>query len=274
MCDIEAALSESLSLRASLQEAIQEERFVACCSLPAALVMTMKIIWNSDNYLERGHSWIRKQLSRYTDAAQLRDRLAPLQERIDAARRAEEDHREVLDRVRRFRLGQRVTHAVLGYRGAVCGWDPECAEGEEWQREAGVAGLRDGAAQPFYQVRGGSGVNLGHLAFEKVNDAPQVLPDLRDWASSGGPEPPITYVAQELLSAPQARSCPDTSCTNLALFLTDHKHTAAAAVMLAGGAGGGRAGASIQLCALPGPGRAGGLHPQPPAAREAATGAL
>jgi Hemimethylated DNA-binding protein YccV like len=43
-----------------------------------------------------------------------------------------------------LRLGQRVVHRVLGYRGAVVGWDVGCCEDEDWQVAASAANLSAG----------------------------------------------------------------------------------------------------------------------------------
>lgn len=83
-----------------------------------------------------------------------------------------------------FRLGQRVTHVTLGYRGVVAGWDPTCMEGAAWR-----AGARVGAgeaAQPCYHV----------------------LVDVRDWEGVvADPEgtPPVAYVPQARLEAAAAK---------------------------------------------------------------------
>eukprot|EP00884_Botryococcus_braunii_P014347 jgi/Botrbrau1/22913/Bobra.0065s0062.1 len=122
---------------------------------------------------------------RYADAATLRDKLAAAQAQL-----AGSSFGSNADNVqRRFVLGQRVLHRVHGYRGVVCGWDAACAEKEEWQVNAGVNNLSKGKAQPFYQV----------------------LVDSRDWPSSQTSrqtiDAPVTYVAEELLDAPEEPSC-------------------------------------------------------------------
>lgn len=83
----------------------------------------------------------------------------------------------------KLRLGQRVTHAELGYRGVVVGWDSRCCESEDWMQQAKVEGLKHGPGQIFY-----------HL-----------LVDARDWEYD--PHlPPVAYVAEELLRAPEMES--------------------------------------------------------------------
>ena len=53
---------------------------------------------------------------------------------------------------------------------------------EEWQRRAGVGGLRRGPEQPFYHV----------------------LVDQRDWAKgTATPDAMLAYVAEEMLTAPE-----------------------------------------------------------------------
>jgi hypothetical protein len=51
-----------------------------------------------------------------------------------------------------YRLGQKVKHRVLGYRGVICGMDPLCCESEEWMSAVAVEELPRGRNQPFYQV--------------------------------------------------------------------------------------------------------------------------
>ena len=57
---------------------------------------------------------------RYSEAAELRERLRAAKEAAEeaAGRRAQQ---QASVEPRRFRLGQRVAHAVHGYRGAICG---------------------------------------------------------------------------------------------------------------------------------------------------------
>lgn len=43
-----------------------------------------------------------------------------------------------------LRLGQRVVHRGLGYRGVVVGWDVGCCESEEWQEGVAAHKLRGG----------------------------------------------------------------------------------------------------------------------------------
>ena len=58
--------------------------------------------------------------SRYAEAAELREKLREAKERTDAALGRRSAAAEAVA-PRRFRLGQRVTHAVHGYRGVICG---------------------------------------------------------------------------------------------------------------------------------------------------------
>ncbi|GAQ88307.1 UVR domain containing protein [Klebsormidium nitens] len=51
-----------------------------------------------------------------------------------------------------FRLGQKIRHAQLGYRGVICGMDWQCFESSEWMEKNGVDNLPRGRQQPFYQV--------------------------------------------------------------------------------------------------------------------------
>ena len=65
-------------------------------------------------------------------------------------------------------------------------WDDRCCETEAWQCSAGVDGLRRGPEQPFYHV----------------------LIDQRDWAKgSSTPNSMLAYVAEEMLVAPEVRTC-------------------------------------------------------------------
>jgi hemimethylated DNA binding protein len=53
-----------------------------------------------------------------------------------------------------LRLGQRVLHKELGYRGLVAGWDVGCSEGSSWQEAVTTElELTRGDNQPFYHVR-------------------------------------------------------------------------------------------------------------------------
>lgn len=75
-----------------------------------------------------------------------------------------------------FRLGQKVRHRVIGYRGVVCGMDPVCCESDQWAETAGVDELPRGRNQPFYQV------------LVDVREEPSVM---------------VTYVAEDNLVAPE-----------------------------------------------------------------------
>lgn len=67
--------------------------------------------------------------------------------------------------------------------GTMCyRWDNACCEGQDWQKAAGVADLQKGCEQTFY-----------HL-----------LVDAKDWEASWE-RPPVAYVAEELLDAPEVR---------------------------------------------------------------------
>lgn len=114
---------------------------------------------------------------RYSDAAEVRDRLKLVQEQSEKA----QSEAASMDRpARKFQLGQRVKHATLGYDGVICGWDNCCCENGEWQKANEVAELGGGREQTFY-----------HL-----------LVDAKDWEASWE-RPPVAYVAEELLQAPE-----------------------------------------------------------------------
>jgi len=91
-----------------------------------------------------------------------------------------------------FKLGQRVVHERVGWRGCVVGWDPVCLESPAWKASALVS--EEEASSTCYHV----------------------LIDTRDFEALGlgadeegeevGP-PPLAYVPEGRLSAP---SPPDT----------------------------------------------------------------
>ncbi|KAK9846385.1 hypothetical protein WJX81_002720 [Elliptochloris bilobata] len=116
---------------------------------------------------------------RYAEAAELREKLREAKERTEEALGRRSMQAEAV-MPRRLRLGQRITHAVHGYRGVICGWDEACCEGEDWRAAAGVVGAE---TQPFYHV----------------------LVDLADW-DLADTLPPVTYVAQDRLVAPVPRT--------------------------------------------------------------------
>lgn len=59
-------------------------------------------------------------VGRYAEAAELREKLREAKERTDAALGRRSAQAEAVA-PRCFRLGQRVTHALHGYRGVICG---------------------------------------------------------------------------------------------------------------------------------------------------------
>ncbi|XP_050235902.1 clp protease adapter protein ClpF, chloroplastic isoform X2 [Mercurialis annua] len=85
----------------------------------------------------------------YAMAAQLRDRISKLETESLAASvnaLAYENAQYA------FRLGQKVTHKIFGYRAIICGMDPVCCESKSWMETAQVEKLTRGSNQPFYQV--------------------------------------------------------------------------------------------------------------------------
>ncbi|KAG9439728.1 hypothetical protein H6P81_019893 [Aristolochia fimbriata] len=85
----------------------------------------------------------------YHLAADLRDEISKLEaESLAAAAKALV--RENAEYV--FRLGQKVTHRLFGYRAVICGMDPVCCESTSWMEAANVEKLSRGSSQPFYQV--------------------------------------------------------------------------------------------------------------------------
>jgi hemimethylated DNA binding protein len=116
----------------------------------------------------------------YKEAARLRDLISAL----DLERKKAEDSLSASNPSFRvepsLRLGQRVKHKVGGFRAVVVGWDQLCCESDEWIASQSWKGETPG---PFY-----------HL-----------IVDARDWQD--GEEamglPPMAYVPQTLLSAPE-----------------------------------------------------------------------
>jgi len=80
-----------------------------------------------------------------------------------------------------LRLGQRVVHRALGYRGVVVGWDASCCEDDDWAEGAGAPRAPGGGLRQRYY---------------------HVLVDARDWPPDPS-QPPVAYVADALLSAPE-----------------------------------------------------------------------
>ncbi|EIE19000.1 hypothetical protein COCSUDRAFT_54839 [Coccomyxa subellipsoidea C-169] len=116
---------------------------------------------------------------RYDDAAALRDTIGALQQKMrDAA--LQRSNSMQAQQPRRLKLGQRVEHATSGYRAVVYGWDDGCCEDDDWKAAADFNNLQFGDLQPFY-----------HL-----------LVDVRDWPLNSS-TPPVAYVPQERLLAPQ-----------------------------------------------------------------------
>ncbi|XP_068654664.1 clp protease adapter protein ClpF, chloroplastic isoform X2 [Aristolochia californica] len=85
----------------------------------------------------------------YSLAADLRDEISKL-EADSLAASAKALARENAEY--EFRLGQKVTHRLFGYRAVICGMDPVCCESSSWMETANVEKLSRGCNQPFYQV--------------------------------------------------------------------------------------------------------------------------
>ena len=132
---------------------------------------------------------------RYEDAARLRDLLAALETRAKRAEAAaaawKSGSRPVL------RLGQRVVHRRLGYRGVVVGWDLACCEADEWLEASGA-----GAADSAGSSGSGSSGSSGALEHGLKQPFYHILVDVRDWRFDAA-QPPVAYAAQELLAAPE-----------------------------------------------------------------------
>jgi hypothetical protein len=134
----------------------------------------------------------------YAAASRLRDELQALEDKAASlqntlARAAEFD----ASRPPTFRLGQRVTHERLGWRGCVVGWDAACMEGADWQARALVS--PEEAAGPCYHVL------IDVRDFEALGmGGPDEGGDEED--GDGGP-PPVAYVPEGRLTAP---ALPDT----------------------------------------------------------------
>ncbi|XP_058009989.1 clp protease adapter protein ClpF, chloroplastic isoform X2 [Hevea brasiliensis] len=85
----------------------------------------------------------------YAMAAQLRDQISKLEaESLAASAKALAYENAQYA----FRLGQKVSHKIFGYRAVVCGMDPTCCESSSWMETAQVEKLSRGTNQPFYQV--------------------------------------------------------------------------------------------------------------------------
>eukprot|EP00878_Enallax_costatus_P002909 GHUV01003103.1.p1 GENE.GHUV01003103.1~~GHUV01003103.1.p1 ORF type:complete len:415 (+),score=115.19 GHUV01003103.1:208-1452(+) len=119
------------------------------------------------------------QEERYADAAKYRDMLTQLDRQAKQAAALATEQGDASSNIQ-LRLGQRVVHKTRGYRGVVVGWDVGCCEDEEWQNVAKVSELKKGLGQPFY-----------HL-----------LVEVSDWSYDAA-QPPVAYVAQELLATPE-----------------------------------------------------------------------
>lgn len=85
----------------------------------------------------------------YVYAAKLRDQISNLEaDSLAAAARAMAYQNVEY----KFRLGQKVRHAIFGYRAVICGMDPLCRESSSWIEHACIDQLSRGCNQPFYQV--------------------------------------------------------------------------------------------------------------------------
>ncbi|XP_037495303.1 clp protease adapter protein ClpF, chloroplastic isoform X2 [Jatropha curcas] len=85
----------------------------------------------------------------YAMAAQLRDQISKMEaESLAASAKALAYENAQYA----FRLGQKVTHKIFGYRAVVCGMDPVCCESSSWMETAQIEKLPRGSNQPFYQV--------------------------------------------------------------------------------------------------------------------------
>lgn len=115
---------------------------------------------------------------RYADAAKYRDLLAEIEKQSQQAQAAAAQLAAAAQPV--LKLGQRVLHKDLGYRGVVAGWDTSCCEEDEWKATVRkVLRTEKGFGQPYYHV----------------------LVDVRDFDFNPD-QPPITYVAEEYLTCP------------------------------------------------------------------------
>lgn len=85
----------------------------------------------------------------YVYAAELRNKISKLEAESLAAAAKALAYQNV---EYAFRLGQKVRHAVFGYRAVICGMDPLCCESSSWIENANVDKLSRGRNQPFYQV--------------------------------------------------------------------------------------------------------------------------
>ena len=127
----------------------------------------------------------------YAAASKLRDRIKGVEERLSAAAGAAALKAERSGAPPRLRLGARVLHSELGYRGAIAGWDACCLETPEWQRGAGIGS--------------GSGESSGtttNAVVDPFQPFYHVLVDARDWRGRED-SPPLAYVPQSRLLWPE-----------------------------------------------------------------------
>ena len=191
---------------------------------------------------------------RYADASALRDQLKQLQQKADAAAAITAEQQG--SRERQFRLGQRVVHAHLGYRGIMCGCDhfhpamnplrqsylqqlhlqlfaPCMTKSCDMPYPTPPARRMCYSLFTFYQQQDIDACRwdvrccedeewqaengVDGLKHGSKQPFYHILVDLRDW-EDGNPQTAIAYVPEEVLM-PAAVSCPTADCMSIACYI-------------------------------------------------------
>ncbi|EFJ45564.1 hypothetical protein VOLCADRAFT_94016 [Volvox carteri f. nagariensis] len=181
------AAQEVRKKRQRVDEAVQQmrERKARNTGMPAASTKLGAADFATEGLRLRSEMQRAVEAENYADAAKYRDLLRELETQVKkaAALAAEWDTTTSSSGGPKLRLGQRVLHRQLGYRGVVVGWDSQCCESEDWIAQSKAESLQGGTRQVFY-----------HL-----------LVDARDWEYDAH-LPPVAYVAEELLTWPEMES--------------------------------------------------------------------
>ncbi|GHP04125.1 hypothetical protein PPROV_000287900 [Pycnococcus provasolii] len=140
----------------------------------------------ADGIILRGQLAQAIEEERYADAAQLRDKIAALEEAASGSSGSADELILTASRANAFVLGQTVRHAQHGYYGVVAGFDAACRESDAFLDASGASSAPRGTSQPFYLV----------------------LPDERTWMSASGgvgfgqgdvPPAVVSYVPEDML---------------------------------------------------------------------------
>ncbi|GIL48759.1 hypothetical protein Vafri_5212 [Volvox africanus] len=181
------AAQEVRKKRQRVDEAVQQmrERKARNTGVPTASTQLGATDFATEGLRLRSEMQRAVEAENYGDAAKYRDLLRELETQVKkaVALAAEWDTSSTSAAGPQLRLGQRVMHRQLGYRGVVVGWDSQCCESEDWIAQAKVKELKGGTRQVFY-----------HL-----------LVDARDWEYDAH-LPPVAYAPEELLLSPEMES--------------------------------------------------------------------